>query len=110
MTIEYEKLLIEIDMMTKLTRAGALQWEKVLHRASQYQVIGKSPRIAVICVQSECGIEIGERYSRMNCDDLTGLCGAIIQQIQRQKEDASDVAELLHATLYPTSTIIEQEQ
>ena len=107
MTIEYEKLLIEIDLMTKLTRAGVLRWEKVLHRDCTYKVIGKSPRIAVICVQDECGIEIGERYSRVNCDDLTALCGAIIQQIRRQKEEASGVAELLHTTLSPTSTIIE---
>jgi len=95
----YDELLIKIDKMTTLTRAGVLQWEKVLHRDCKYQVVGMSPRIAIICIQSECGIEIGERYYRMNCDDLTILRGAVMQQIRQQKDDLFEMVKLLDAVL-----------
>ena len=106
----YEKLLIKIDKMTTLTRAGVLQWEKVLHRDCIYKVIGMSPRIAITCLQSECSIEAGTNYCRVRSDDLATLHGAIAQQIRWREEEVSNVVKLLHVVLSPTSIIIEQEQ
>ena len=95
----YEELLIVIDNMIKLTRAGLLRWEKVLHRDGQYRAIGVNPQLIVVCLVSECGIKIRDNYSRVYADDLTVLCREIVKQVRQEEMKMIEVVELLRSTL-----------
>ena len=95
----YEQLLTQIDNMTRLTRAGLLQWEKVINQDSQYRAIGVKPQLIAVCFLTGCGIKIGDDYSRVHCEDLEDLCREILKQVGKEETVMNKVVKSLDAVL-----------